>query len=59
MKIVIGVLLVIIGIIGLLVPIMPGWLFIFPGLILINPEKGKQIAEKFKKKLKSISAYFE
>lgn len=59
MKILLGVILVFVGIIGLLVPIMPGWMFIFPGLALISPKSGRQLAENFKRKLKSVSDYFE
>lgn len=57
-RILLGIAIVMIGIVGLIVPIMPGWLFIIPGLVLINPEKGKIIGNKLKSKVRSISTYF-
>jgi len=57
-RILLGIAIIMIGIVGLIVPIMPGWLFIIPGLVLINPEKGKIIGNKLKSKVRSISTYF-
>jgi uncharacterized protein YqgC (DUF456 family) len=59
LKIILGLILVFTGIIGLLVPVMPGWLLIFPGLAMLFPEKGKEIATKLKKRVQGVSRYFE
>jgi uncharacterized membrane protein YbaN (DUF454 family) len=33
---IIGIILVIIGIFGLIMPIIPGWLFLIPGMLILN-----------------------
>jgi len=42
----IAVPLIAIGVIGLLLPILPGFLIIFLGIILLNPELADRIKEK-------------
>lgn len=57
LRIIAGLSLVILGIIGLILPIMPGWIFLIPGLIILQeyfpPIKrlvdwGKRRVEKMK-----------
>ncbi len=42
-----GVALILLGLVGLILPILPGWVFLFTGLTLINP----RLAERLKKKV--------
>ncbi|MCA9386890.1 hypothetical protein KC669_02535 [Candidatus Dojkabacteria bacterium] len=44
---IVGLALVIIGIIGLILPIMPGWIFLIPGLMMIDERLGKFVRDKF------------
>jgi len=49
-----GVTLILLGIIGLVLPLLQGFLFIFAGIILLFPEKGKKIIKKIKKFFKNL-----
>ena len=53
-KISMGVILVLIGLIGGLIPIFQGWIFGFPGLIILSQyfPPIKKILNKIKKRIK-------
>ncbi|HUS48603.1 MAG TPA: hypothetical protein VMZ91_00420 [Candidatus Paceibacterota bacterium] len=48
-----GIFLIIIGLTGLILPLMPGWVFIFLGVLLIGNKYLKNLIEETKNSWKS------
>jgi len=51
LKIILGIIFLIIGVIGCFLPILQGWAFIFAGIVMIWPEKGKRLVNWLKAKI--------
>jgi hypothetical protein len=43
-----GIPLLILGVAGLIIPILPGWIFIFLGILLLFPARGERIINRLK-----------
>lgn len=50
--------MIVVGMIGIILPIMPGWVFLFSGILILSPKRGKVYVEWLKEKSKPIKKYF-